>query len=86
VSLRSQSSISALISSSPVSACYGVMVATVRSSIVTGRCGGSNLLASHSSSGSSWTSWHKVTLSGWKPALNAFAITFADRFPAAETY
>jgi hypothetical protein len=23
---------------------------------------------------------------GWKPALNAFAITFADRFPAAETY
>jgi hypothetical protein len=20
----------------------------------------------------------------WKPALNAFAITFADRFPAAE--
>lgn len=22
----------------------------------------------------------------WKPALNAFAITFADRFPAAETY
>jgi putative transposase len=21
----------------------------------------------------------------WKPALNAFAITFADRFPAAET-
>ena len=23
---------------------------------------------------------------GWKPALNAFAITFADRWPAAETY
>jgi putative transposase len=22
----------------------------------------------------------------WKPALNAFAITFADRFPSAETY
>jgi hypothetical protein len=22
----------------------------------------------------------------WKPALNAFAITFADRFPAAENY
>ncbi len=22
----------------------------------------------------------------WKPALNAFAITFADRWPAAETY
>jgi putative transposase len=22
----------------------------------------------------------------WKPALNAFAITFADRFPGAETY
>ena len=22
----------------------------------------------------------------WKPALNAFAITFADRFPAAGTY
>ncbi len=22
----------------------------------------------------------------WKPALHAFAITFADRFPAAETY
>ena len=22
----------------------------------------------------------------WKPALNAFAITFADRFPAPETY
>jgi transposase-like protein len=22
----------------------------------------------------------------WKPALNAFAITFADRFPVAETY
>ncbi len=22
----------------------------------------------------------------WKPALNAFAITFSDRFPAAETY
>ncbi len=22
----------------------------------------------------------------WKPALNTFAITFADRFPAAETY
>ena len=22
----------------------------------------------------------------WKPALNAFAITFADRFLAAETY
>ena len=22
----------------------------------------------------------------WKPALNAFAITFGDRFPAAETY
>jgi len=21
----------------------------------------------------------------WKPALNAFAITFADRIPAAET-
>ena len=21
----------------------------------------------------------------WKPALNAFAVTFADRFPAAET-
>jgi len=21
----------------------------------------------------------------WKPALNAFAITFGDRFPAAET-
>ena len=21
----------------------------------------------------------------WKPALNAFAITFSDRFPAAET-
>src|SRR4051794_13755985 len=22
----------------------------------------------------------------WKPALNAFAITFSDRFPSAETY
>lgn len=22
----------------------------------------------------------------WKPALNAFAITFSDRFPAAESY
>jgi len=22
----------------------------------------------------------------WKPALNAFSITFADRLPAAETY
>jgi putative transposase len=22
----------------------------------------------------------------WKPALNAFAVTFADRWPAAETY
>jgi len=22
----------------------------------------------------------------WKPALNAFAITFADRFPSAGTY
>ena len=22
----------------------------------------------------------------WKPALNAFAVTFGDRFPAAETY
>jgi hypothetical protein len=22
----------------------------------------------------------------WKPALNAFATTFGDRFPAAETY
>jgi hypothetical protein len=22
----------------------------------------------------------------WKPALNAFSITFADRFPAAENY
>jgi hypothetical protein len=22
----------------------------------------------------------------WKPALNGFAITFGDRFPAAETY
>jgi putative transposase len=22
----------------------------------------------------------------WKPAINAFAITFGDRFPAAETY
>ncbi len=22
----------------------------------------------------------------WKPALNAFAITFGDRFPGAETY
>jgi len=22
----------------------------------------------------------------WKPALNAFSITFADRFPVAETY
>jgi len=22
----------------------------------------------------------------WKPALNALAITFGDRFPAAETY
>jgi hypothetical protein len=22
----------------------------------------------------------------WKPALDAFAITFGDRFPAAETY
>jgi transposase-like protein len=22
----------------------------------------------------------------WKPDLNAFAITFGDRFPAAETY
>jgi putative transposase len=22
----------------------------------------------------------------WKPAPNAFAITFADRFPSAETY
>jgi len=22
----------------------------------------------------------------WKPALNAFAITFSDRWPAAETY
>ena len=22
----------------------------------------------------------------WNPALNAFAITFSDRFPAAETY
>jgi len=22
----------------------------------------------------------------WKPVLNAFAITFGDRFPAAENY
>jgi len=22
----------------------------------------------------------------WKPALNAFSITFGDRFPAAETH
>ena len=22
----------------------------------------------------------------WKPTLNAFAITFGDRFPAADTY
>jgi len=22
----------------------------------------------------------------WKPALNAFAITFADRWPGSETY
>jgi len=22
----------------------------------------------------------------WKPAINAFAITFGDRFPVAETY
>jgi hypothetical protein len=22
----------------------------------------------------------------WKPALNAFSVTFGDRFPAAETY
>ena len=22
----------------------------------------------------------------WKPAINAFAITFGDRFPAAESY
>jgi putative transposase len=22
----------------------------------------------------------------WKPAINALAITFGDRFPAAETY
>jgi putative transposase len=22
----------------------------------------------------------------WKPAINAFAITFGDRFPAAENY
>jgi len=22
----------------------------------------------------------------WKPAINAFSITFGDRFPAAETY
>jgi hypothetical protein len=22
----------------------------------------------------------------WKPAINAFAITFGDRFPAAEAY
>ena len=22
----------------------------------------------------------------WKPALTAFALTFGDRFPAAETY
>jgi putative transposase len=22
----------------------------------------------------------------WKPVLNAFAITFGDRWPAAETY
>jgi putative transposase len=22
----------------------------------------------------------------WKPAINAFAITFGDRWPAAETY
>jgi hypothetical protein len=27
-----------------------------------------------------------LALVRWKPALNAFAITFADRFPAAETY
>ncbi len=26
-----------------------------------------------------WTMW-------WRPAVNAFAITFADGFPAAETY
>jgi putative transposase len=24
--------------------------------------------------------------SAWKPAINAFAVTFGDRFPAAETY
>jgi len=22
----------------------------------------------------------------WKPAINAFAVTFGDRFPAAENY
>jgi transposase-like protein len=28
----------------------------------------------------------RARLVRWKPALNAFAITFGDRFPAAETY
>ena len=44
--------------------------------------------------GNAWTTprsrpdrdrWARWTMR-WKPALNAFAITFGDRFPAAETY
>jgi putative transposase len=33
-----------------------------------------------------WTQGHRPDTMGvrWKPALNAFAITFADRMPAAE--
>jgi putative transposase len=32
--------------------------------------------------GTSQTRWTRR----WKPALNAFAITFGDRWPAGETY
>jgi len=27
-----------------------------------------------------------TSMARWKPVLNAFAITFGDRFPATETY
>jgi len=30
--------------------------------------------------------WIVTSRPKWKPVLNAFAITFGDRFPAAETY
>jgi hypothetical protein len=55
------------------------------SSHVDGRpvCPGSEPLARHPSlepKGTGQTRW----VTRWKPALNAFAITFADRIPAAE--